>query len=89
MSLIELLCCAFNALLSLLLLLLTSVICFLINGDLRPTSGEYFSKLSVDRDRGVHEATPLSNGEFRSNFIGLRSSKIGVVSSDVKQFLPL
>lgn len=65
-----------------------SVICFLINGDLRPTSGEYFSKLSVDRDRGVHE-TPLSIGELRSNLIGLRSSRMGVVSSDVKQFLPL
>lgn len=87
-SLVKLLCCAFDALLS-LLVLLTSVICFLINGDLRPTSGEYFSKLSVDRDRGVHEATPFNNGEFRSNLIGLRSSKIGVVSSDVKQFLPL
>lgn len=68
---------------------LASVNCFLINGDLRPTNGEYFSKLSVDRDRGVHE-TPFSSGEFRSNLMpNLRSSKIGVVSSDVKQFLPL
>lgn len=67
---------------------LASVSCFLINGDLRPTNGEYFSKLSVDRDRGVHE-TPFSNGELRSNLMGLRSSRMGVVSSDVKQFLPL
>lgn len=64
-----------------------SVICLRTNGDFRPTSGEYFSKLSVDRERGVH-ATFFNNGEFRSIFIGLRSSRIGVVSSDVKQFLP-
>lgn len=65
----------------------TSVFCFLTSGDFRPTNGEYFSKLSDDRDRGV-QATPFSNGELRSNLIGLRSSSIGVVSSDVKQFLP-
>lgn len=64
-----------------------SVICLRTNGDLRPTSGEYFSKLSVERERGV-QATFFNSGELRSNLIGLRSSRMGVVSSDVKQFLP-
>lgn len=81
----ESLWCVFDGVWS---LVLASVNCFLINGDFRPTSGEYFSKLSVDRERGVHE-TPFNSGELRSNLIGFRSSKIGVVSSDVKQFLPL
>lgn len=58
-------------------------VCILTSGDFRPIIGEHFSKLSVDRDRGVHE-TPFSNGELRSSFIGLRSSSIGVVSSDVR-----
>lgn len=58
-------------------------VCILTSGDLRPITGEHFSKLSVDRDRGVHD-TPFSNGELRSNLIGLRSSSIGVVSSDVR-----
>lgn len=66
----------------------TSVFCFLTRGDFRPTNGEYFSKLSEERERGV-QATPFSNGELRSNLIGFLSSSIGVVSSDVKQFLPL
>lgn len=44
---------------------------------------EHFSKLSVDLERGVHEM-PLSNGEFLSSLIDFRSSRIGVVSSDVK-----
>lgn len=49
---------------------------------------EHFSKLSVDLDRGVHEI-PLSSGELRSSLMSLRSSRMGVVSSDVKQFLLL
>lgn len=41
----------------------------------------------MDRERGV-QATFFNSGEPRSNLIGLRSSRIGVVSSEVKQFLP-
>lgn len=59
----------------------TSVFAF-TKGDLRPTTGENFSKLSDESERGVQFATPFSNGDCRSSFVFL-SSIIGVVSPEV------
>lgn len=54
----------------------------LVKGDFRLASGEIFSRLSEDKERGVQLVTFFSNGEFRSIFIFL-SSIIGVVSPEV------
>lgn len=55
---------------------------FFTRGDFLFVEGETFPKLSEDRDLEV-QLTFFIKGEARSNLIGLRSSRMGVVSPDV------
>jgi hypothetical protein len=54
-----------------------------MNGDFLLAFGENVSKLSVDLERGVHDAF-FRSGELLPSFMFLRSSIIGVVSPEVK-----